>query len=58
MTRTDVANYLGLAIETVSRTMTRLTEDRLIGIPNLSDNVINDRPGLEEQAGVARPGVG
>ncbi len=45
MTRTDIADYLGLTIETVSRTMTRLKDDRLIGIPNPSEIVINDRQG-------------
>ena len=51
MTRTDIADYLGLTIETVSRTMTRLRDDRLIGIPSPSEIVINDRRGLEALTG-------
>jgi CRP/FNR family transcriptional regulator len=51
MTRTEIADYLGLTIETVSRTMTRLKDDRLIGIPNPSEIVINDRQGLESLTG-------
>ena len=34
MTRTNIADYLGLTIETASRTVTRLKDDRLIRIPN------------------------
>ncbi len=51
MTRTDIADYLGLTIETVSRTMTRLKNSRLISIPNPSEIVINDRRGLERLTG-------
>lgn len=53
MTRGDMADHLGLTIETVSRTLTRLKVDRLISIPNTSDIVIRDRQGLATQAGGA-----
>ena len=53
MTRTDIADYLGLTIETVSRAMTRLKADRLIGIPSPSEVLILDRPGLEGLTGEA-----
>jgi CRP/FNR family transcriptional regulator len=51
MTRSDIADYLGLTIETVSRTLTRLKADRLIGIPSPSQITIQNRRGLAEQAG-------
>ncbi len=53
MTRTDIADYLGLTVETVSRAMTRLKADRLIGIPSPSEIVILDRRGLEGLTGEA-----
>lgn len=51
MTRGDIADYLGLTIETVSRTLTRLKGNRLIGMANPSDIVIRDRVGLAEAGG-------
>ena len=51
MTRGDIADYLGLTIETVSRTLTRLKADRLIGIPSTSQITIQNRRGLAELAG-------
>jgi len=50
MTRGDIADYLGLTIETVSRTLTRLRSDGLIEIPNATDIVICDRNGMERIA--------
>lgn len=51
MTRGDIADYLGLTIETVSRTLSRLRADRLIDIPTTNDVVIRSRPALEQLAG-------
>ena len=50
MTRGDVADYLGLTIETVSRTLTKLRADRLIDIPNQNEIVIEHRARLERIA--------
>ena len=50
MTRGDIADYLGLTIETVSRTLTRLRSDGFIEIPNATDIVILDRRGMEKIA--------
>jgi CRP/FNR family transcriptional regulator, anaerobic regulatory protein len=50
MTRGDIADYLGLTIETVSRTLTRLRNDGLIEIPNAASIVIRRREALEEIA--------
>ena len=51
MTRGDIADYLGLTIETVSRTVSRLRADRLIDIPTTNDVVIRSRAALELLAG-------
>ncbi len=50
MTRVDIADYLGLTIETVSRTLTRLRGERLIEIPTPSQIVIRDNAALESLA--------
>jgi len=51
MTRIDLADYLGLTIETVSRTFTRLRAEGLIDIESQSAIVIHDPSALESLAG-------
>ena len=51
MTRVDIADYLGLTIETVSRTVSRLRAEGLIDIVSPSAIVICDPSGLESLAG-------
>ncbi len=50
MTRGDIADYLGLTIETVSRTLTKLRGEGMIEIPSSTEIVIRDRDGLESLA--------
>jgi CRP/FNR family transcriptional regulator, anaerobic regulatory protein len=40
ISRQEMADHLGLTIETVSRTMTRLKEDGLIGLPTPQDIIL------------------
>jgi CRP/FNR family nitrogen fixation transcriptional regulator len=47
MTRQDIADYLSLTIETVSRTLTLLERDGLIAIPNTRQIVIRDQAALD-----------
>jgi CRP/FNR family transcriptional regulator, anaerobic regulatory protein len=47
MTRSDIADYLGLTIETVSRTLTRFKSEHLIDIPSASEILIRDHGALE-----------
>ena len=51
MTRGDIADYLGLTIETVSRTLTKLRNEKLIDVPNAVDIVIQKPKALAEIAG-------
>ena len=51
MTRGDIADYLGLTIETVSRTLSRLRVERMIEIPSISDVVILNCTALRKLAG-------
>lgn len=50
MTRNDIADYLGLTIETVSRTLTRFRQDGLIALPTPARIKILDRDQLDELA--------
>ncbi len=50
MTRSDVADYLGLTIETVSRTLSKLRGDGLIDIPSPAQIVIRRHDALESIA--------
>ena len=51
MTRSDIADYLGLTIETISRTLTRFRSEGLIEIPGQSEVLILNRRALEKLAG-------
>jgi CRP/FNR family transcriptional regulator len=51
MTRGDIADYLGLTIETVSRTLTRLRGERLIEVVSQNELVILNPPALVSLAG-------
>ncbi|MET0429994.1 MAG: helix-turn-helix domain-containing protein [Microvirga sp.] len=53
MTRTDIADFLGLTIETVSRTFTRLRTQGLIRLPDPHAVEIVDRRRLAAMAGNA-----
>ena len=46
MTRRDIADYLGLTIETVSRTLSRLESDAAISLPNPWRVVLHNRSAL------------
>jgi len=52
MSRNDIGNYLGLAVETVSRLFTRFQQQGLIGVQNKYIRLQN-REQLEEIAGLA-----
>ncbi len=50
MNRSEIADYLGLTIETVSRTLSQFRVAKRIAIPSISEIVLLDRPWLEELA--------
>lgn len=50
MTRSDIADHLGLTIETVSRTLSKLKRDGLIALPTATRIEFCDRDQLEELA--------
>jgi CRP/FNR family nitrogen fixation transcriptional regulator len=47
MSRQDMADYLGLTIETVSRALTSLQDEGLIALPTVRHVVLKARPALE-----------
>jgi CRP/FNR family transcriptional regulator, anaerobic regulatory protein len=51
MTRTDIGDYLGLTIETVSRTISKLRRAGVIGLPRASQIVVRSLERLAERAG-------
>jgi CRP-like cAMP-binding protein len=51
MSRTDIADYLGLTIETVSRTFSALKQEGVIALPSAHRIVVADRSALEELSG-------
>lgn len=51
MSRTDIADYLGLTIETVSRALTGFKKAGIIAMVENGQVVIQDRPELEKAAG-------
>lgn len=53
MTRTDIADYLGLTIETVSRAFTKLKTSKAIRLPTLHSVEIVRRDELADLAGAA-----
>jgi CRP/FNR family transcriptional regulator len=54
MRRADIADYLGLTIETVSRTFTALQQDRVIAVERRTHVDILDTPALVHAAGGPR----
>ncbi len=48
MSRSDIADYLGLTVETVSRTLTQLERDQTIAIPSSRRILLTDRAALAE----------
>jgi CRP/FNR family nitrogen fixation transcriptional regulator len=50
MSRQDIADFLGLTIETVSRTMTQLQDDNVIELPSCRNVVLRDRHALTDMA--------
>ena len=50
MTRADIGDFLGLTIETVSRTFTKLKSQRLIELPQANRVKLVDLDALESLA--------
>ena len=50
MTRQDIADYLGLTIETVSRSLSQFERDGVIALPNLREVRLTNRTALESLA--------
>jgi CRP/FNR family transcriptional regulator len=54
MLRSDIADFLSLTVETVSRTFTRLKQRGIIDLPQSTLVIINDRDELEQVAGLTQ----
>jgi CRP/FNR family nitrogen fixation transcriptional regulator len=50
VSRQDIADFLGLTIETVSRTMTQLQDDKVISLPSCRQVVMRDKQALGDLA--------
>jgi len=50
MARTDIADYLGLTIETVSRAFSKFRRDGLIDLPRPNLVVLRNQTGLQQQS--------
>jgi CRP/FNR family nitrogen fixation transcriptional regulator len=50
MSRQDIADFLGLTIETVSRTMTQLQDEGVIALPSCRLVVMTDKAALQDLA--------
>jgi CRP/FNR family nitrogen fixation transcriptional regulator len=50
MTRQDIADYLGLTIETVSRSLSQLEREGVIALPSLREVRLNNIPALQSLA--------
>jgi CRP/FNR family nitrogen fixation transcriptional regulator len=50
VSRQDIADFLGLTIETVSRTMTQLQDDEVISLPSCRQVVMRDKQALGDLA--------
>ena len=50
MGRSDIADHLGLTMETVSRTFTKLRQQELIALPHLNVVEVLDCEGLQKLA--------
>ena len=51
MSRNDIADYLGLTIETVSRTFSALKREGILALPNAQRIAVRDRDVLESLSG-------
>jgi CRP/FNR family nitrogen fixation transcriptional regulator len=51
MGRQDIADYLGLTIETVSRTLSHMEKERMIALPSPRKVVLKDRRALDDLNG-------
>ena len=53
MSRTDIADYLGLTIETISRSITALRNEGVVLVPNAHQLILRDMPSLRALAAEA-----